>query len=114
MKHRDHCTCVFCHLHCQECESTNLDVEFKPVLRFLNNIKNELDITWEGSEIEVICQDCGDSFRHTDWEEDPVLERLAAGIGDAIGLGHGISVEINDEGAVNHTAYVFVPTKKVA
>jgi len=114
MKHREICECVFCHLHCPACESTDLEVEFKPVMRFVNDIENELSINWEESEIEVTCQDCGDFLQHGEWGEDPRLAGLAAGIGDAIGLGHLLSVKISEEGEVTHSAFNFVPAEKVA
>jgi len=89
-----------------ECDSTKLDVTFKPVLSLQNNTKNSLSVNWWDSEIRVVCEDCGaDLEMEPEWDGDVRLEGLAKGLGKAIGLADKTVATIDEDGVIGCEKY---------
>ena len=90
------CDCIFCHSKCPECGSINIDVEFKLSYEYSNGAQDVIAMHWRDSGIEIKCRDCGETYRHDDWERDERLEPLHAAIAGHLQLPPTVLVPIDD------------------
>ena len=100
-KENKNCGCIFCSSKCPECGSIFIDVTFKAKFNYHNNTKNEIRLYSEIGEIELSCQECGETFESNDYEQDDRLDNLLNEIESALKLPDELVTDINDKGEIS-------------
>lgn len=89
--------CLFCNSECPECGSTQIDVKFKPIFEFENDTDNHICISHYGSELELECQDCGESFSYNDFDQDKTLWPLVRALQNIMSVPSFVNITHDSE-----------------
>jgi hypothetical protein len=97
--------CIFCNSKCPGCGSLNVSVRFIVTFQYDNETANSINIDQDFDEIELDCNDCGESFHDDGFERDERLDALNRTLGRALELPDELEAEWKD-GVVTYTPYI--------
>lgn len=89
--------CIFCTSKCPECGSTNIEVKYSISGSYQNDIQNVLALNHEIERLEMICEDCGECFEHSEWGKDERLSKLIKAIYEFFNFPTFVSMDEPDE-----------------
>jgi hypothetical protein len=90
--------CIFCLSKCPKCRSTDVEIRYIAEYALANEKKNRLEIQQTGSNVELECENCGESFFGPSEQLDPLLLALDKHLAVAT---H--TIEIDHHGAISTT-----------
>ena len=99
-KHKEECDCIFCTSKCPECGSEAISVKFKVEWEYDNEDLNKIHISQTKANIEVDCEDCGETFELGDYGfgDDKRLLPLRKALSTELGLPNILSIAIDKKG----------------